>query len=33
MSTTYQSSGSAGDVSVQSSLPIEMNYALPASLP
>ena len=28
-----QSTGSASDVSVQSALPIEMNYTLPASLP
>ena len=31
--STFQSSGSAGDVQVQASLPIEMNYALPSSLP
>jgi uncharacterized GH25 family protein len=33
MSTLSQSTASAQDVSVQSALPVEMNYTLPASLP
>jgi hypothetical protein len=33
MSTLSQSTASAQDVSVQSALPIEMNYTLPSSLP
>lgn len=33
MSTLSQSTASAQDVSVQSALPVEMNYTLPSSLP